>query len=51
MFEFGASRRVKLAISTLVIGAPLALPRLSAITARKLASAMVTVAPPPEGDT
>ena len=42
IFAFGAPRRVKVNISALVIGASLALPRLSAMTARKLASGMLT---------
>ena len=52
IFLFGASRRVKVAISACVIGAPLALPRLSAMTARRFASGMATcVASPPGEDT
>ena len=41
MSLLGASMCVKVAISSLVIGASRDLPRLSAITARRLASAMV----------
>ena len=42
MFAFCALRRVKVAISSLVIGAPGALPRRFSITARRFASGMVT---------
>ena len=49
MFAFGASRRVKLAISSRVIGAPFALPRRAKMAARRFASGMSTlvVLPPP----
>ena len=48
MFEFGAERlAVKLAISSRVIGAPLALPSAVSIAARRFASGMVTVVPFP----
>ena len=51
IFSFDASRRVKVAISACVIGAPNALPRLFAMTSYRFASRMTTsvVLPPPGG--
>ena len=47
--ESRALRRVKVAISAGVIGAPLALPKLSSITAHRFASGMLTPELPPSG--
>ena len=53
MFAFGASRRIKVDISPLVIGAPRVLPRLSSITARRFVSGITTciASPVSGGDT
>ena len=51
IFAFRATRRVRVDISPLVIVSSLALPRLSAMTARKLASGMETIpSSPPRSD-